>query len=127
MGDIFIGGVPFMALGHHDGRFVRTAGLFTFARRTPSGGYEVLHLGLSAAINREARPGHARWSWALGAGMDSLLVHLFGEPAEVAAHAPPDLETVTWHPDAQVDFLDDSDGALDLDPDFDRARAPSRL
>ena len=109
MGDIFIGGVPFMALGHHDGRFVRTAGFFAFARRTPSGGYEVLHLELSPAINREAGPGHPRWGWAIGAGMDSLLVHLFGKPAEVTADAS--LETVTWHAEAQVAFLDGvSDG-----------------
>lgn len=125
MGDIIISGVPFLALGHHDGRFVRTAGLFAFARRIPSGGYQVLHLGLSAAINREAGPGHARWGWALGAGMDSLLVHLFGKPAEVAADAPADLGTVTWHPEAQVDFLDDGDDAVGLDQTFHRARAPS--
>ena len=114
MGDIIIGGVPFLELGHHDGRFVRTAGLFAFARRTPSGGYEVLHLGLSAAINREAGPGHARWGWAIGAGMDSLLVHLFGKPAEVPAGVPADLETVTWHPEAEVAFLQDEGGDVSL-------------
>lgn len=118
MGDIFIGGVPFMALGHHDGRFVRTAGLFAFARRTPSGGYEVLHLGLSAAINREAGPGHPRWGWAMRAGMDSLLVHLFGKPAEIPAGAPADLETVTWHAEAEVAFLDHKDGGAGLDQDL---------
>ena len=115
MGDIFIGGVPFMALGHHDGRFVRTAGLFAFARRHPSGGYEVLHLGLSAAINREAGPGHPRWGWAMRAGMDSLLVHLFGKPAEIPAGAPADLETVTWQPRAEVAFLQDGGDGLDQD------------
>ncbi len=112
MGDIFIGGVPFMALGHHDGRFVRTAGLYALARRRPSGGYEVLHLGLSAAINREAGPGHPRWGWAMRAGMESLLVHLFGKPAEMPAGTAADLETVTWHPDAEVALFDgDDDGA----------------
>lgn len=126
MGDIIIRGVPFLALGHHDGRFVRTAGLFAFARRLPSGGYQVLHLGLSAAINREAGPGHARWGWALGAGMDSLLVHLFGKPAEVATDARADLETVTWHPEAQVDFLGDCDDAIRMDQNFRRARPRSR-
>lgn len=126
MGDIFIGGVPFMALGHHDGRFVRTPGLFAFARRKPSGGYEVLHLGLSGAINREAGPGHPRWSWAIGAGMDSLLVHLFGKPAEVPAGAPADLETVTWHPDADVAFLDSEDDGASLDQDLAAALALAR-
>ena len=126
MGDIFIGGVPFMALGHHDGRFVRTAGLFAFARRTPSGGYEVLHLGLSAAINREADPGHPRWGWAMRAGMDSLLVHLFGKPAEIPAGAPADLETVTWHPEAEVAFLDREEGADGLDQDLACALALRR-
>jgi hypothetical protein len=123
MGDIFIGGVPFLALGHYDGRFVRTAGLFAFARRTSSGGYEVLHLGLSAAINREADPGHPRWGWALRAGMDSLLVHLFGKPAEIPAGAPADLETVTWHPEAEVAFLDHEDGGDGLDQDLASALA----
>ena len=118
MGDIFIGGVPFRALDHHDGRFVRTAGLFAFARTHASGRYEVLHLGLSAAINREAGPGHPRWGWALGAGMDSLLVHLFGKPAEVPADAPADLETVTWHPDADVAFFDSEDDGALPDQDF---------
>lgn len=126
MGDIFIGGVPFMALGHHDGRFVRTAGLFAFARRNHSGGYEVLHLGLSAAINREAGPGHPRWAWAMRAGMDSLLVHLFGKPAEIPAGAPADLETVTWHPDAEVALLDAQDDSAGYDPDLASALASGR-
>jgi hypothetical protein len=126
MGDIIIGGVPFLELGHHDGRFVRAAGLFAFARRTPSGGYEVLHLGLSAAINREAGPGHARWGWAMRAGMDSLLVHLFGKPADIYADAPADLETVTWHPDAEVAFLNGADNGPSLDHDLASALALGR-
>lgn len=126
MGDIFIGGVPFMVLGHHDGRFVRTAGLFAFARRDPSDSYQVLHLGLSAAINREAGPGHPRWGWAIAAGMDSLLVHLFGKPAEVPADVPADLETVTWHPDAQIAFLNSEGDGANLDQDLAVALAQAR-
>ncbi|WP_049758177.1 hypothetical protein [Phenylobacterium zucineum] len=94
---------------------MRTAGLFAFARRPPSGAYEVLHLGLSAAINREADAGHPRWEWAMRAGMDSLLVHLFGKPAEIPAGAPADLETVTWQPRAEVAFLQDGGDGLDQD------------
>lgn len=99
---IFIGGVPFMALGHHDGRFVRTGGLFAFARQSPFGDYTVLHLEMTAEINRYAGPGHARWGWSLGEGMNSLLVHLAGQPAVLAKDADPGLETVRWHPEAQV-------------------------
>lgn len=105
MSDIFIGGVPFMALGHRDGRFVRAPGLFAFAQRESSGVYRVLHLEMAGEINRMARPGHPRWDWALGLGMDSLLVHLFGRRANLPPEASPALETVRWHPDAQVAFL----------------------
>lgn len=105
MADIFIAGVPFMALGHHDGRFVRAPGLFAFARREVSGVYTVLHLELTTAINRQAGSGHGRWSWAIGEGMDSLLIHLFGRLAQVPADADPALETVLWHPDVQAILL----------------------
>jgi hypothetical protein len=81
MSDILIGGVPFLALSHRDGRFVRSAGLFAFARRQASGVYEVLHLEMTEAINRAAGPGHPRWGWALSVGMNALLVHGFGRPA----------------------------------------------
>lgn len=101
--DIYIAGVPFMAVSHHDGRFARTAGLFAFARRQISGGYTVLHLEMAASINKAAAPDHPRWAWALGQRMDTLLIHLFGRPA--AAEMTPDLETVDWHPEAQVDFF----------------------
>ena len=102
MAELFIGGVPFMALGHHDGRFVRTAGLFAFARREPAGLVTVLHFEMTQAINQSAVAGHPRWSWALSQGMDCLLVHLFGRAARLPADALPDLETVAWHPDAEV-------------------------
>jgi len=114
MSDILIGGVPFLALSHHDGRFVRLAGLFAFARRQPSGVYQVLHLEMTKAIARDAGPGHGRWGWALSAGMNALLVHGFGQAAELPQDAPLDWETVTWHPDAQVNFPG-QDGASEAD------------
>jgi hypothetical protein len=102
MDDILIGGAPFWALHHHDGRFVRAPGLFAFARRGALGRYEVLHLELAEAINRAAGPCHDRWAWALAQGMDSLLMHLFGARRRRPAWAQPDPETVTWAPGAQV-------------------------
>lgn len=103
--DIYIAGVPFTAVSHHDGRFARTAGLFAFARRQVSGGYTVLHLEMAASINLAAAPHHPRWAWALSQRMDTLLVHMFGRPASLPADVTPDLETVDWHPQAQVDFF----------------------
>lgn len=102
MAQVFIGGVPFMALDHHDGRFVRTAGLFAFARWPPSDEVLVLHFEMTAAINRVADHSHPRWGWCLGQGMDTLLVHMAGQPARLPADASPELETVLWHPEAKV-------------------------
>jgi hypothetical protein len=96
-----IHGVPFMALYHHDGRFIRTSGLFAFARRLPGGRHLVLHLELTEAINRRADVCHPRWSWALSQGMNELLVHMAGGRASVGA-ASSLQETVVWHPEAQV-------------------------
>lgn len=127
MSDILIGGVPFLALSHRDGRFVRLAGLFAFAKREASGVHQVLHLEMTAAIDRDAGPSHPRWAWALGAGMNALLIHGFGQPAPLPENAPLDWETVTWHPQAQVRFLDDveagrPDGAV-LIPDVQVGRS----
>ena len=109
MSDILIGGVPFLALSHRDGRFMRLSGLFAFAKREASGVHQVLHLEMTAAIDRDAGPNHPRWAWALNAGMNTLLVHCFGQPAPLPENAPLDWETVTWHPHALVRFLDDAD------------------
>lgn len=116
MSQAFIAGVPFMALGHHDGRFVRTGGLFAFARRAPSGSYLVLHFERTAAINQVADHSHPRWAWCMGQGMDTLLVHMAGRPASLPAGAAPDLETVDWHPEAGVviDNRLSADGLNDL-------------
>ena len=117
MSDILIGGVPFRALSHRDGRFIRLAGLFAFARCEPSGTYQVLHLEMTEAINRDAGPAHRRWVWALSVGMNALLVHGFGQPAALTQDALLDWETVTWHPQAQVNFLNDQEvSEADLSP-----------
>jgi hypothetical protein len=100
--DIIIGGVPFRALTHRDGRFLRAAGLFAFARREADGTYMVLHLELTASISLSAGGDHPRWPWALRQGMDSLLVHLLGEPAHLPGNIGAETETVLWHAGAQV-------------------------
>ena len=103
MMQVYIGGAPFVALGHRDGRFMRAAGLFALARRRFMGGPCILHLELTEAINRSACAAHPRWGWALSEGMDCLLVHIAGGRARL----PDDMahgETVTWHPQAQVVF-----------------------
>jgi len=102
MDDILIRGVPFWALGHHDGRFVRASGLFAFARRQSSGRYEVLHLEVAEAINRSACSGHDRWGWALSCGMDSLLVHIFGARMPLPTDAQLQMDTVDWTVEAEV-------------------------
>lgn len=116
MSQAFIAGVPFMALGHHDGRFVRTGGLFAFARRERSGSYLVLHFEMTAAINQVADHSHPRWAWCMGQGMDTLLIHMAGRPASLPAGVAPDLETVDWHPEAEVVMVDglSEDGLNDL-------------
>jgi hypothetical protein len=114
MTQVFIGGVPFLALGHHDGHFVRTGGLFAFARRLYGGEHLVLHFEMTEAIIRVADPSHPRWGWCLGEGMDTLLVHMAGRPARLSADASPDLETVVWHPDAIVLMSSPTDDALPL-------------
>lgn len=117
MAQVFIGGVPFMVLDHHDGRFVRTDGLFAFARRTPSAEVLVLHFEMTAAINRVADHSHPRWGWCLGEGMDTLLVHMAGQRARLPADASPDLETVLWHPEAKVVMIDALADGSPADPD----------
>lgn len=115
--DIFIGGVPFLAVGHHDGRFIRAGGLFAFARYEPSGQFTVYHLELATAINQVAGPGHPSWSWALSHQMDALLVHLFGRAARLPTDATPELETVFWHPEAHIalpDFGGDASEASEI-------------
>lgn len=102
-----LAGVPFLALYHHDGRFLRLPGLFAFARWKGGGRYQVPHLELAEDIARAAGPGHPRWGWALQARMDTLLIHLLG-----AAHALPEpgqSVEADWHPDACVALGADED------------------
>ena len=124
MSDIFISGVPFLALGHRDGRFFRGPGLFAFARREPSGLYTVLHLELAEAINRAACPHHPRWTWAVMEGLDTLLIHLSGGQATIPAGADASLETVLWHPQAQALLLTEDREARDAS---ETPVAPRRL
>ena len=87
---VVIDGVRFMSLYHHDGRFVRGAGLFAFARRDPDGGRTIFCLELAQDISRKADCGHAAWGHAVSHGMNELLVHLAGSqqtPGEVDADA----------------------------------------
>ncbi len=116
---IIIDGVAFMSLYHHDGRFVRGDGLFAFARRDPDGGRTILHFELAQDIHRVARPDHRRWAYAVGAGMNELLVHLAGtqqRPGELAAEAM--TRPIRWalHPDDVDDETVDAgdDAALPI-------------
>ncbi|MES2895494.1 MAG: hypothetical protein V4759_05645 [Pseudomonadota bacterium] len=104
MPDIYISGVPFTALGHRDGGFARAPGLFAFSRRDLNGVHTVLHFEMAAMISQRACVSHPRWAWALTQGMDSLLIHMFGKPA--ATPEAWEFDTVAWHPQAQITFLD---------------------
>jgi hypothetical protein len=98
---VFILGAPFIAIFHHDGRFIRAPGLFAFARHDGRR-HTILHLELAEAINRRAGPTHARWCWALGQGLNELLVCLASAPASVIEEGA--TQPVVWHTGAQVWF-----------------------
>lgn len=100
---IIIDGVPFFAVSHHDGRFIRAPGLVALARRDPDGGYTIFQFELCEAINRTATSDHPRWAWALSQGLSTLLVHLAEHEAQLpgaeeAANAVP----IRWHSGAQA-------------------------
>jgi hypothetical protein len=100
---ILIDGVPFFAVSHHDGRFIRAPGLAALARQDPDGGYTILNFELCEAINRSAGPNHPRWTWALTQGLNTLLVHLAGH--ETLLPAAVDVcraALIRWHIDAQA-------------------------
>lgn len=101
MGAVFIDGTPFFPVYHHDGRMIRSAGLFAFARREPDGYHTVLHLELTDTINRRAEQSHPRWGWAISQGMNEVLVHLAGAAADLAGADEPHLQAL-WHADATV-------------------------
>lgn len=93
--NVVIGGVQFMSLYHHDGRFVRGGGLFAFARRDPDGGRTIFCLDLAQDISRQADCGHAAWAHAVSNGMNELLVHLAGSSQQTPGEVEPG---ATWPP-----------------------------
>lgn len=101
MTTVFIDGTPFFAIGHHDGRRIHSAGFFAFARRGWDGRYTVLHLELTDAIHRRADNSHPRWLWALGQGMNELLIHMAGAAADLTGADDPHRQAL-WHEAATV-------------------------
>jgi hypothetical protein len=95
---VFIAGVPFLALDHHDGRLIRAGGLFVLVRRQGSRRL-VLHMELAEAINRRAGPSHPRWAWALAQGLNELLVSLASTASSI--EDPAGAPDVLWHPEAE--------------------------
>ena len=91
---VHVAGVPFLVIGHHDGRFIHGPGLFAFARRGWSPEREILHLELAEDISRAARPSHPAWPAAMAAGMNELLVHLAGREARAGELDPQMLMTL---------------------------------
>lgn len=67
-------GYGFHALGHHDGAFIKQAGLFGFVRRTDEDRL-LLFIGHSELIANTADPAHPAWGDALALGMNEL--HVF--------------------------------------------------
>jgi len=100
--DVVIDGVGFMSLHHHDGRFVRGAGLFAFARRDPDGGRTIFCLELSKDISREAVSGHRAWPHAITRGMNEVLVHLAG-----SQQAPGEVSPGATFPPLRYDLFED--------------------
>lgn len=66
-------GYPFLALGHHDARFIREAGVFAFVRRAGADRM-MLYAGEAEDISRAAGPAHRNWPAALNLGMSELHV-----------------------------------------------------
>ena len=69
-------GVPFLILGHHEGRIVRAPGLWAFVRREASGEHTMLWVDHADDIAAVAGPPHARWADALRLGLNELHVCL---------------------------------------------------
>ena len=72
-------GYSFLALGHHDGRFVRTGGVYAFVRRGVAERV-MLYAGEADCISAVAGPGHPEWAAALALGLTEL--HVFIRPRE---------------------------------------------
>jgi hypothetical protein len=69
-------GVAMLPLGHHDGRFIRSPGLYAFVRREPDWSRTLLWVGHADDIAAAAGPGHPQWTPALLMGMNELHVAL---------------------------------------------------
>lgn len=72
-------GYEFHALGHHDGRFIKQAGLYIFVRRCGDD-RTALYIDHSDYVARDADPSHRVWSDALALGMNEL--HVFTRPRD---------------------------------------------
>jgi hypothetical protein len=72
-------GYGFVAVGHHDGRFIHAPGVFGFVRRC---GAErvLLYAGEAEDLSAAAGPAHPAWAEALRLGMSE--VHLFTRPRD---------------------------------------------
>jgi hypothetical protein len=72
-------GYRFLAVGHHDGRFIHAPGVFAFVRRL---GPErvLLFAGEAEDISASAGPMHPAWCDALRLGLNEL--HLFTRPRD---------------------------------------------
>jgi hypothetical protein len=61
-------------IGHHDGRFVRTPGVFVFMASAGEGRKQALYVGEGDPVSSWASPGAPQWRRALGLGFDEILV-----------------------------------------------------
>jgi hypothetical protein len=106
-------GVPFLTIGHHDGRFIRTPGLWGFARREFSGEFTLLFLDHADAINEEAGPGHPRWSEAISLGMNEVHICLKAKAridrlqlrSHIIRRVQPLLNVLEWAPPASQQIV----------------------
>lgn len=61
-------------IGHHDGRFVRTPGVFVFLASAGEGRKQALFVGEGDPVSSWASPGAPFWRSALSLGLDEILV-----------------------------------------------------
>ena len=69
-------GVPFQVVSHHDGRLIRSPGLYGFSRREADGQPSLLFLDHADCIAEQAVVGHPCWADALSLGMNELHICL---------------------------------------------------
>ncbi len=73
-------GYSFIPLGHHDGHFIRGAGVFAFVKRQADEQRIMLFVDEADYIAGVAGPGHPAWLDALKLGMNEL--HVFLKPSQ---------------------------------------------